>query len=112
MHAVDFSYDCTGKLQHSFGFETYPARRKKPGRELVVLVPVFGKAGEYRTCDLKTDGKDFVYHRDSSGRMGAEPEQRFLQWMAHHNYDPVHGKDVPSQLPGRANAPQPAAPRE
>jgi hypothetical protein len=52
VHGVDFSYNCEHKLRPSFGYETYAARWKKPGRELVVLFPVFGKSGSCWTCDL------------------------------------------------------------
>src|SRR5579875_1128192 len=62
-HGVDFSFDCSEKLKDSFGYETYPAKWKKPGKELVVLLPVFGQTGKYFTCDLKTDVKDFAYMR-------------------------------------------------
>jgi hypothetical protein len=106
VHGVDFNYNCGRKLRSSFGYETYPARWRKPGRELVVLMPVFGKASAYWTCDLNTDVKDFVYTAHH-GHMGAVPEQKILQWMARHNYDPVHGKDVPSWPPDAKNAAKP-----
>lgn len=91
---IDFSYDCSEKIRASFGYETYPARWKKPGRELVVLFPVFGKSGAYFTCDLKTDVKDFAYF-SHDGRMGSEPVANFKAWMTKHEYDPEHGKDTP-----------------
>lgn len=107
VHGVDFSYRCEHKLTASFGYETYPARWKKPGRKLEVLFPVFGKAGAYWTCDLNTDVKEFVYFRGRHG-MGSAPEQSYLHWMARRNYDPVHGRDVPTR-PAPDNAAQPAA---
>src|SRR5471032_1912808 len=42
-HGVDFTFDCDDKLRASFGYETYPAKWKKPGQELIVLMPIFGK---------------------------------------------------------------------
>lgn len=107
VHAVDFNYNCDRKLQASFGYETYPARWKKPGRKLEVLFPVFGKTGAYWTCDLNTDVKDFTYTRHN-GHMGSESEQQFLQWMARHDYDPVHGKDVPTHPAAQEAAERPA----
>jgi hypothetical protein len=95
-HGVDFSYTCSDKLRASFGYETYAAKWKKPGRELVVLMPVFGKTGAFWTCDLKTDVKDFAYVAHN-GRMGEEPVAEFKQWMVKHEYDPEHGKSVPVQ---------------
>jgi hypothetical protein len=108
-HGVDFSFDCGEKIKPSFGYETYPAKWHKPGRELTVLFPVFGKAGQYFTCNVKTDVKDFAYTaRD--GRMGSETVAEFKQWMVKHDYDPEHGKDQPTRTaPGDVHANPPAA---
>lgn len=95
-HGVDFSYACSEKLRASFGFETYPAKWRKPGRQLVVLMPVFGQTGKYFTCDLNTDVKDFAYTRRNGG-MGQESVADFKRWMTTHDYDPEHGKDMPSK---------------
>lgn len=104
VHAVDFSFSCSQKLKSSFGFEAYPARWKKPGRELEVLLPVFGKTGSYWTCDLKTDVRDDIAYFFHDGRMGSEPVQKFKDWMVRHNYDPEHGKDVPTTDSANADA--------
>ena len=40
---VDFQFDCSEKLQTSSGYETFPAKWKKPNLELIVLMPEFGK---------------------------------------------------------------------
>jgi hypothetical protein len=93
-HGVDFSYDCGYKVRTSFGYETYPARWKKPGRELVVLLPVFGKSGQFFTCDFNTDVKDFTYAMGKDG-LRSEPVPKFKEWMQRHDFDPEHGKDVP-----------------
>jgi hypothetical protein len=100
-HAVDFSYECGEKVRASFGYETYPARWKKPGRELVVLMPVFGKSGQFFTCDFNTDVKDFTYAASRDG-LRSEPVAEFKEWMQRHDYDPEHGKDVPVRGNGDA----------
>jgi hypothetical protein len=110
-HGVDFTFDCTEKVKDSFGYETYPARWKKPGQELTVLMPVFGKTGSFFTCNFKTDVKNFAYNM-RNGRMGQESVDQFKAWMARVNYDPEHGKDVPvkpAPAPGGPAAPPPAA---
>jgi hypothetical protein len=112
VHGVDFNFDCSEKLKGSFGYETYPARWKKPNKELVVLLPVFGKAGSYFTCQLNTDVKDFAYFRHN-GSLQSEPPAEFEAWMARHEYDPVHGKNEPIRTQPEPAAPQkPAAPSE
>jgi hypothetical protein len=105
---IDFNFDCDQKLKDSFGYETYPARWHKPGKELTVLLPVFGKTGQYFTCNVKTDVKDFAY-MEHNGRMSSEPVPEFKQWMVKHDYDPEHGKNEPTKMaPGDAHA-NPAA---
>lgn len=94
VRGVEFTFDCSEKLKASFGYETYPAKWKKPNQELTVLLPVFGKAGSYFTCNLKTEVKDYAYVTHD-GKMGSEPPAQFKAWMAKHDYDPEHGKNVP-----------------
>lgn len=105
---VDFSFECSEKLRASFGFETYPAKWKKPGKQLTVLMPQFGKTGSYFTCNINTDVKDFAYTAHD-GRMGQEPVADFKRWMVNHDYDPEHGKDRP-KLTEPAGQGKPAAP--
>jgi hypothetical protein len=104
---IDFQFECDQKLQVSSGFETYPAKWNKPGAELVILQPQFGKPGHYDTCHLKIMMKDFVYVMRNGG-MATEPSAAFKQWMTVHQYDPEHGKDLPIQTgppAGGAGAP-------
>lgn len=104
VHGVDFNFDCSQKLKASFGYETYPAKWKKPNKELVVLLPVFGKTGSYFTCDLNTDVKDFAYFWHN-GNLASESPADYEAWMARHDYDPVHGKDVPIRAHNETAAP-------
>lgn len=106
--AVNFNYDCSDKLRASFGYETYPAKWKKPGRELTVLMPVFGRSNTYWTCNLETDVKDFAYTQHN-GRMNSEPVEAFKAWMVKRDYDPEHGKDVPTRPEPSAAGTQPSA---
>lgn len=94
VHAVDFSFDCNEKLKNSFGYETYPAKWKKPNQELTVLMPIFGKANAFFTCTFKTDVKDFAYAQRNGG-LSSEPSAQFKDWMVKHGYDPEHGKNDP-----------------
>jgi len=112
-------------MQTSSGYETFPAKWKKPGQELVILQQQFGKTS-YDTCRLKVLVKDFVYI-SHNGNLTTEPVDVFKQWMAKHDYDPEHGKNTPlrttpENTPAAANpadsapsnnstpSPQPAAP--
>jgi len=109
---VDFQFECDTKLQTSSGYETFPAKWKKPGQELVILQQQFGKT-TYDTCRLKVLVKDFVYV-SHSGNLTTEPMDVFKQWMTKHDYDPEHGKDTPirttSETTPAATNPAGAAP--
>jgi hypothetical protein len=108
---VDFEFECDKRLQTSSGHETFPAKWKKPGQELVILQPEFGK-NRYTTCNLKVMVKDFAY-TSHNGNLFTEPIEAYKQWMTKHNYDPEHGKDTPTPdgppatAPGGAAAPPP-----
>lgn len=91
---MDFQFECDTRLQVSSGFETFPAKWKKPNQELVVLLPQFGKPGSYDTCKFKVEMKDFSYYMHD-GRLGSESTAAFKQWMVKHEYDPEHGKNTP-----------------
>jgi hypothetical protein len=93
---LDFQFECSEKLQTSSGYETFPAKWKKPGQELVVLMPEFGKPGHYNTCNFKVEMKNFAYFA-RNGNLSTEPAADFKQWMVKHEYDPEHGKDTPKQ---------------
>lgn len=103
VRGIDFNFDCSEKLKASFGYETYPAKWKKPNQELTVLLPVFGKTNTYFTCNFKTDIKDFAYFAHD-GKMSSEPSAQYKAWMVKHDYDPEHGKNTPLRL-----EPQPVA---
>jgi len=106
---IDFQFECDTRLQTSSGFETFPAKWKKPGQELVILQPQFGKSG-YDTCRLKVMVKDFVYVAHN-GNLTSEPGDVFKQWMTKHDYDPEHGKNVPTQVaPAAADQAAPVPP--
>jgi hypothetical protein len=90
---IDFQFECDTRLQTSSGYETFPAKWKKPGQELVILQQQFGKTN-YDTCRLKVLVKDFVYV-SHNGNPTTEPVDVFKQEMAKHDYDPEHGKNTP-----------------
>ena len=91
---VDFQFECSEKLQTSSGYETFPARWKKPNEELVVLLPEFGKPNSFNTCHFKVMMKDFAYY-SHNGVLNTEPSSAFKAWMTKHEYDPEHGKSTP-----------------
>ncbi len=104
---LDFEFECSKILPTSSGFETFPARWKKPNQELIVLIPEFGKTGSYSTCKFEVQMKDFAYF-GRNGVLNTEPTAMFKKWMTEHDYDPERGKDMPT--PTKRSAPEPAVP--
>ena len=92
---IDFEFECSEKLQTSSGYETFPAKWKRPGQELVILQPQFGKPNSYDTCKLKVQLKGFAYF-SRNGNLNSEPTADFKHWMLAHDYNPEHGKETPS----------------
>jgi hypothetical protein len=108
----DYGFRCGDRVQPSPGWETYPARWKKPDRELEILEPAMGKPGSWNTCTLKVEMKPMVYVRHN-GLVDEEPADKFKQWMDRRQYDPEHGKNEPSpapRAPYEPPAPPPATP--
>jgi hypothetical protein len=105
---IDFQFECDTRLQTSSGYETFPARWKKPGQELVILEPQFGKSG-FDSCHLEVMVKDFVYVT-RSGTMSTEPVSVFKEWMSKHEYDPEQGKNTPIRGASDASGAPPAGP--
>jgi len=103
VHGIEFTFDCDQKLKTSFGYETYPAKWKKPGQSLKVLLPVYGKSNAYFTCELKSAVKDYAYVAHD-GKLGSETPAQFKAWMVRHDYDPEHGKNMPAKVDAKAAA--------
>jgi hypothetical protein len=88
--AFDFHYECEERLMNSVGYETLPARWKKPNLELEVLNPISGK-----TCKFHVAMRDGIAYHFHDGKFGEEPAERFKAWMGKYQYDPEHGKNEP-----------------
>jgi hypothetical protein len=61
VHAFDFKYVNDHVVRFTAPNQTYPARWKKPQRELEVLAPDVGHEGKYMTCDMDTTVHAGVY---------------------------------------------------
>jgi hypothetical protein len=108
----DYGFRCDDRVRLSDGYETYPARWKKPGRELQILQPVMGKPGVTWSCDLKIEMKENIVYVRHNGLVDAEPAAKFKEWMDKRQYDPEHGKDEPTPVSNELApvAPAPVSP--
>lgn len=112
----NYGFRCNDRVRLSEGFETYPARWKKAGGELEILLPVMGKPGAVWGCVLKVEMKENVVYIRHNGLVDEVPAAKYKEWMDKRQYDPEHGKDQPtsaggdqmSETPVTAAPPQPA----
>ena len=73
-HGVEFTYDCQDHLMASTATEAYPARWKKPGKRLEVLmpsddIPEGGRPLRPVRCSLDVTLHDFVYLLLPNGKL-------------------------------------------
>ena len=101
----DFNHACGQPITPQMGYETFLARWKRQDRELEILMPVIGgKPGDMNVCNLKVSMKPDEAYVRHNGEIGLEPSATFKDWMAKHEYDPEHGKDLPVNLPAHKAA--------
>lgn len=93
--AFDFSYSACQPIMAHKGFETYPARWKKPDSVLEILVPVFGLPADLDACDLKVRIKEGMAYYEQGYVVYEEPAVTYKAWMVAHKFDPEHGLNQP-----------------
>ncbi len=114
----DFNYSCSQPIVPTPAYETFMARWKKPGRVIEIVMPVMGgKSGDMNSCDLNVSMKQDTVYVQHNGSLTEEPAAQFKVWMAKHEYDPEHGKNMPvnpEPAPAQNGAApqQPAAPQQ
>jgi hypothetical protein len=106
--AFEFHYVCDVRLLNSVGYDTYPARWKKPNAELEILLPLSGK-----TCKFHVAMKDGIAYHRHNGSLDEVPADKFKEWMEKMQYDPEHGKNLPiapaaDKVPTQPSVVQPA----
>jgi hypothetical protein len=91
----EFSYSCIGGLQASAGYGSYPARWKKKGKTLEVLLPQAGKPWNLEPCGLKTELRPGLVFYFENGKAMEEGSKPFKEWMVKHGYDPEKDQNDP-----------------
>ncbi len=105
--AFDFSYRCMERIEDSIGYETYMARWKKPGRSVEIMLPRMGHPDQVESCELQLILKPGMAYVKHNGEVSEGPADAMKKWMMEHDYDPEHGKVVPTRA--GAGAPAPAS---
>jgi len=90
-----FTYSCVVDMRNSVGYETFPARWKKKGKTLQILLSELKKAENLDTCDLEanfTPGQAYIW---KDGGVAVEPSEKLKAWMVRHQFDPESGAEEP-----------------
>jgi hypothetical protein len=97
----DFNYTCSQPITPMPEFQTFMARWKKQGRILQIVMPVMGgKPGDMNSCDLNVNLKQGAAYFRRNSAVAEETSAQFKEWMAKHQYDPEHGKEMPVAAAG------------
>ncbi|WP_142988152.1 hypothetical protein [Granulicella rosea] len=64
IHGMEYQFHCVNRFFTSDADEDYPARWKKPGLKLEIVMGVIGSETKTRTCDLEVALKEKVYVKD------------------------------------------------
>jgi len=90
-----FTYSCIVDMRSSVGYETFPARWKKKGKTLEILLSELKKADNVDTCEMQADftpGQVYIW---KNGGVAAEPAEKLKAWMVKHQFDPENGAEEP-----------------
>lgn len=97
-----FSYSCMGGLKPSAGYSNFPARWKKSGKTLEILLPESGKPWNFVPCQLQAEMRPGLAFYWKNGAIAEEPAQVLKDWMVKHRYDPEKDMDEPALSPGES----------
>jgi hypothetical protein len=97
--AFQYTYSCIEGMRASSGYETFPAKWKKRGKTVQILLPRPGKPWDSVSCDLKAEMRDGIAFYWKDDEVAAEGSAAFKEWMVKHQYDPENDKNDPVGLP-------------
>jgi hypothetical protein len=100
----EFTYSCIDPLRASAAYATYPARWKKRGKTLEILIPQPGKPWNMETCELQTTMRPGLAYawNDQDDAVVEQSAAVFKAWMVAHRYDPEKDMDDPLEDPPAA----------
>jgi hypothetical protein len=91
----EFSYSCIGGLKASSGYGSYPARWKKKGKALEILVPQAGKPWNLETCGLHAEMRPGLAFYFQNGKVAEESAKLLKDWMMKNQYEPEKDQNDP-----------------
>lgn len=83
IHAMEYNFDCVDSFLTSEAGEDYPAKWKKPGLSLELLMGVIGSDTKTRTCVLQVALKDYIFTK-SKGKIVQISQQQYLATQSAH----------------------------
>jgi len=101
----EFDYGCIGGMTDSGGYGTYPARWKKRGKSLEILLPEKGKPWNLSACELRVEMRAGLVFYWRNGKLAEEGAAVLKAWMTKHQYDPEKDKNDPVMVAGETEGP-------
>jgi hypothetical protein len=99
IHAMEYDYNCVDSFLVSEAGEDYPAKWKRPGLSLELLIGVIGSDTRTHACELKVALKDYVFLYANGKLTQISPEEYQARQSAHaereqalapRDLDPAH----------------------
>ena len=100
-----FSYSCIGGMKPSSGYGAYPARWKKQGKTLEILLPETGKPWNLLACELHAQLRPTLAFYWRNGVLAEESAAVLKAWMVKHKYDPERDMVDPVMADGETQQP-------
>ncbi len=96
IQAFDYTYECSDNFLVTSGGEYLPAKWKKNGESLQLLLKEIGKE-KYHECEMKISLLDAVYRRAPNGSLQAVPMEKFLKLQSQDTNVDSNVADYPLQ---------------
>jgi hypothetical protein len=75
INGMEYSFDCLNHFLDSETDEYYPAKWKKPGFSIELLMGVIGSDSQTRTCELKVALRDYAFARINGKLVHLSPDE-------------------------------------
>lgn len=96
-----FNYECLVAMRASGGYGTFPARWKKRGKTLEILLPSAGLSGNVDGCDLQADLRPGLVYFWKNREVAEEAATLLKQWMLAHKFNPEQSYEDPLFPPSK-----------
>jgi len=87
INGMEYTFDCANSFLDSEADEDYPAKWKKPGLSLELLMGIIGSETGTRTCELKVELRDYVFAKSNGKVIQISQQEYFARQAARMDRD-------------------------